>query len=148
MRSLKVPTLSMLRNQHCRAIALVLGLTVVSGCAQKDAYQVTGRAQYKDGTPITGAVRIIRFEPTADTTAKIRKAAGGTIAEDGTFEMFTRKPGDGVYAGKYAVTFSILTRAMGGTSLIPDQYTRADTTPFVIDVDDDKEDLLYELEKK
>jgi hypothetical protein len=145
---MNVPTLSVLRNQQFRALALVIGFVVVSGCGAKDSYHVSGRAQYKDGTPITGAVRIVRFEPTDDTTAKIRKAAGGTIEEDGSFEMFTRKPGDGVYAGKYAVTFSVLTKAMGGTSLIPDQYTRADTTPFVIEVDDDKSELLYELEKK
>ena len=108
---------------------------------------MSGRVQYSDGTPITGAVRVIRLEPTQDSTATIRKAASGTIAEDGTFELFTRRPGDGVYAGKYAVTFSVLTRALGGTSLIPEQFTRAETTPFELVVDDDKEDLEYSLEK-
>ena len=127
--------------------ALLLMLCVIAGCSSKEAYQVSGRAQYKDGSPITGAVRIIRFEPTANSTATIRKGASGTIAEDGSFEMFTRKPGDGVYAGEYAVTFSVLTQPMGGTSLIPAYFTHPESTPFKIVVDDDKDDLLYELDK-
>jgi hypothetical protein len=122
-------------------------LLYIAGCGSKEAYQVSGRAQYEDGSPIKGAVRIIRFEPASDSTATIRKAAAGTIAEDGSFELFTRKPGDGVYPGKYAVTFSILTQAMGGTSLVPMYYTHGKTTPFDIVVDDDKDGLLFELEK-
>ena len=108
---------------------------------------MSGRAQYKDGSPITGGVRIIRLEPAKNSTAKIRKGASGTIAEDGTFELFTRKPGDGVFAGEYAVTFSVLTRPLGGTSLIPAYFTHPESTPFQITVDEDKEGLLYELEK-
>jgi hypothetical protein len=141
-------TLGILRGRLFAAAGLALGFVVVVGCGGgNEAYQVSGRAQYKDGSPITGGVRIIRLEPTQDSTAKIRKAASGMIAEDGSFEMFTRKPGDGVYAGKYAVTFSVLTKALGGTSLIPARFTRADNTPFTIEVDNDKEELLYELDK-
>jgi hypothetical protein len=128
------------------ATALV-GVLGVAGCSSKDAYQVSGRAQYKDGSPITGGVRIIRFEPAKNSTAKIRKGASGTIAEDGTFQMFTRKPGDGVFVGQYAVTFSVLTRPLGGTSLIPAYFSHPESTPFTIDVDGNKEGLLFELEK-
>jgi hypothetical protein len=138
--------LSRLRGRFLAAVALALGLSAVVGCGSKDAYQASGRAQYKDGSPITGAVRIIRFEPAKNSTAKIRKGASGTIAEDGTFEMFTRKPGDGVYAGEYAVTFSVLTKALGGTSLIPAYYTHSESTPFNIVVDEDKEGLVFELD--
>ena len=51
------------------------------------------------------------------------------------------------YAGEYAVTFSVLTRPLGGTSLIPAYYSHPESTPFKITVDDDKTDLVYELEK-
>jgi hypothetical protein len=128
------------------ATALVCGTICQTGCG-REAHQVKGRVQYTDGTPITGGLRIIRFEPTHDTTAKIRKTASGQIAEDGTFEIFTRRPGDGVYAGKYAVTFTVRTTPFGGKSLIAKQFTHRDSTPFSILVDEDKEELLFELEK-
>jgi hypothetical protein len=108
---------------------------------------VSGRVQYTDGSPITGGVRVIRLEPADDTTAEVRKVASGIIAPDGTFEMFTRKPGDGVIAGKYLVTFTVMDKPMGGKLLIPEKYTTVDGTPFDIVVDDDKSGLLYELAK-
>ena len=129
------------------ATALVSGLIGAAGCG-RDVHQVSGRVQYKDGTPITGGLRIIRFEPAQDTTAAIRKAASSQIGEDGSFELYTRKPGDGVHAGKYAVTFTIRTTPFGGKSLIRQRFTRRDSTPFEIVVDEDKEGLLYALEKQ
>jgi hypothetical protein len=127
--------------------ALALGLLLQIGCGGRQAYDVTGRVQYKDGSPITGGVRVIRLEPTQDSGAEIRKAASSPIAEDGSFEMFTRRPGDGVIPGKYVVTFTVLDKAMGGNSLISEELTRGTTSPFELVVDEDKEDLLFELEK-
>src|SRR5687768_14245710 len=102
-------------NKPCLLMAgIALCLIGQAGCGSRDSYQVSGRAQYKDGSPITGAMRVIRLEPTEDTTAEIRKAAGTSIAADGSFELFTRKPGDGVIPGKYAVTFTVLDKPMGG----------------------------------
>ena len=135
-------------NKSCRLTAVIaLALVGQAGCGSREAYQVSGRAQYKDGSPITGATRVIRLEPTADTTAEIRKAAGTTITADGSFELFTRKPGDGVIPGKYAVTFTVLDKPMGGKSLIPAKFTNPINTPFEIVVDGDKTELLYELDK-
>jgi len=126
---------------------LAVGLFLQVGCGGREAYDVSGRAQYKDGSPITGGVRVIRLEPAKDTSAEIRKAASSPIAEDGSFEMFTRRPGDRVIPGKYVVTFTVLDKAMGGKSLIPERFSRGDASPFQIVVDDDQEDLLFELEK-
>ncbi len=82
-------------------LLILTGLVVAFvGCGSRQSYDVSGVAQYQDGSPITGAVRIVRLEPTDDTTATIRKAASGYLAEDGTFEMFTRRPGDGVIPGQ------------------------------------------------
>jgi hypothetical protein len=134
-------------TRQLRRAALTLAAITLTGCGAKESYQVSGQVKYSDGSPITGGVRIIRFEPTDDTTAKIRKAASATIAEDGSFTAFTRRPGDGVFAGKYSVTFSVLTKPLGGTSLIPDYYTDSRSTPFKLDVDDDKTGLDYKLEK-
>jgi hypothetical protein len=128
-------------------LAVSMSFVCVVGCGGRTTYQVTGRVQYKDGSPITGGVRVIRLEPTDDTTAEIRKAANGTIAPDGAFEMYTRRPGDGVIPGKYWVTFTVMDKPFGGRLLIPFKYTIGAESPFELVVDDDKSDLLYELEK-
>jgi hypothetical protein len=81
------------------------------------------------------------------STAEIRKLATGEIGSDGRFQMYTRKPGDGVIPGKYAVTFTVMDKPMGGKSLILPKYTSAAETPFEIDVDGNKTETVYELEK-
>jgi hypothetical protein len=129
---------------------LILGLGLVSqtGCGQRSSYQVSGNVHYKDGSPITGGTCVIRFEPTQSSTATLKKTATGIIAQDGSFQMFTRKPGDGVIPGKYAVTFLVKDKPMGGKMLIPEKYVSATETPFEITVDGNKTDLLYELDKQ
>jgi hypothetical protein len=129
-------------------LLLVVGLVSQVGCGTRTSYQVSGHAQYKDGSPITGGVRIIRLEPTQSSTAAIRKVASGEIGPDGSFDLFTRKPGDGVIPGKYAVLFTVLDKPMGGKLLIPAKYNSAVDTPFEITVDGDKTGLSYELEKQ
>lgn len=101
----------------------------------------------KDGTVPHGALCVIRFEPASDTTAQIRKAASSDIQSDGFFEAFTRKPGDGVFLGKYNVVFSIISDPNdSSTSLIDKKYTRPDTTPYHVTIEDDVSDLEFELE--
>jgi len=139
----------MVRGSRRSFAWLAVTMTVLSlaGCGGRTAYQVSGRVQHKDGSPITGATRVIRLEPAADTTAEIRQTASGTIESDGTFEMFTRRPGDGVIPGKYVVTFTVMDKPLGGMSLIPQKYTNREESPFELVVDEDKSGLLFELEK-
>jgi hypothetical protein len=129
-------------------LGLALSIFTTVGCNGRSTYQVSGKVQYKDGSPITGGVRVVNFEPTESSTATIRKTATGQIGQDGTFEMYSRKPGDGVIPGKYAVTFVVMDKPMGGKLLIPQKYASAAETPFEITVDGNKTDLLYELEKQ
>jgi hypothetical protein len=129
-------------------VVLAAGLVGVIGCGGRTTHQVSGKVQYTDGSPISGGARVIRLEPTSDTTAEIRKVASGVIEQDGSFELFTQRPGDGVIAGKYKVTFTVMDKPMGGKSLIPLKYTTEDQTPFELVVDDDKTGLTYELEKQ
>jgi hypothetical protein len=60
--------------------------------------------------------------------------------------MYTRKPGDGVYLGTYAVTFAVWKGAMDQTSLIDERYTSPLTTPHKINVEGDMNDLKFEIE--
>jgi len=127
----------------------ILSTAGVAGCERGPAVaQLSGTVQYPDGSPPRGAIRAIRFEPTEESTAKIRKSAGGDIsAVDGSFQMFTRKPGDGVHIGEYAVTFAVLRDPKDiASSLIVDKYTSSRTTPYHVTVDRDIDDLKFEIE--
>ncbi len=130
---------------------LFLGiLTLVVGCGGKQTAQVSGVVRYTDGSPIEGAAKVITFLPAIDSSAKIKKAASGTLRDDGTFVMMTRRRGDGVICGKYNVTFAVLSRPTDpNSSLIPKKYTGEEPSPFEpIIVDRDITDLEFLLEKK
>jgi hypothetical protein len=100
----------------------------------------------KDNSLQSAGIRMVRLEPTADTNATVRKGASGTIKEDGSFELYTRRPGDGVYLGKYAVTFAFYRGAMDQRPLIPAKYTSATTTPYQVVIDHNRDDLNFEIE--
>lgn len=132
---------------RCWLTVLVLWLGCACiGCGRPSTANVRGKVLYVDGAVPTGGVRIVQFQPTADTNAKVRKAASGEIQPDGSFEVYTRKPGDGIFLGKYAVTFSIWKGPMDPVSLVAHKYTKGDTTPFIVTIDGDRDDLLFKIE--
>jgi hypothetical protein len=140
----------MANSRHRLPTTLILSiacLIAAIGCGKSNsAAQVKGRVICKDGPLPAAGVRMVRLEPTADSTAPIRKGASGSINDDGTFELYTRKPGDGVLPGKYAVTFAFYAGAMDHKSLIPAKYTKAATTPHQVTVENDIDDLELEIE--
>jgi hypothetical protein len=124
----------------CCAMSLV-------GCNRGPAMaQVSGTVLYKDGSVPQGGVRKVRFEPTKDSPAEIRKGAAGIIRDNGTFDMYTMKPGDGVYLGKYAVTFAVWKGPMDPVSLILVKYTNAVMSPYQVTVDGNVDNLKFEIE--
>ncbi len=131
-----------------RRLTWLVPVLCLSACGAPETAQVRGRVTMTDGTPPQGAIRVIRFEPTDDTTATVRKAGFADLEEDGSFEMMTRKYGDGVYCGKYKVTFSIFENTDGTGSTISKKYEAAATTPYVIEVTGNMRDLVYEIEPR
>ncbi len=132
-----------------RNLVLCLCVTCLAGCHRgPDVAQVSGKVLYKDGSVPKGGVRVVRFEPAADSPTGIRKGATGDIQADGSFEMMTRKPGDGVYFGKYNVTFAIMKGPRDPVSYVDEKYTRAATSPYHVTVDKDIHDLAFEIEPK
>jgi hypothetical protein len=129
-------------------VLFLIAVVATAGCGGRaGTAEVKGRVIFKDGSVPRGAVCVVRFQPTADSTAEIRKAATGEIQADGFFEAFTRKPGDGVFLGKYDVTFSVLEDGTSSdSSLIDEKFTRASTTPYHITIEDDITDLGFQLE--
>src|SRR5689334_23205472 len=90
------------------AVLLTCSLAIGAGCNKGPSMvHVRGTVMNKDGSPLKGGVRVVRFEPASDSEATLRKAASGEIAQDGSFELFTRRPGDGIVTGKYNVTFTV-----------------------------------------
>jgi hypothetical protein len=107
---------------------------------------VRGKVFYKDGTVPRAGVCVIGFHPAPESTAEIRKGASSAIEPDGSFDMLTKKPGDGVYYGDYIVTFTIIKGPMDPTSLILPKYSNMRDSPYKITVDGNKDDLRYEVE--
>lgn len=108
--------------------------------------QVKGSVFYKDGSVPQGAIALVRFQPSQDSTAQVRKGATGTINADGTFEMFTRKQGDGVHHGEYVVTFLVQKSLSDQKSLVHEKYSMPHTTPIKVLVDGNIRDLKFEVE--
>ena len=110
-------------------------------------YQVSGKVLYKDGSVPKAPIAQVLFEPTPDSTATVRRSAQGEInPADGSFTLWTRKPGDGVFAGEYAVVFGLFKGAMDTKSMLPDKYSFGSQSPYKITVDGNKRDLSYEIE--
>jgi hypothetical protein len=120
----------------------------LAGCDRSAAMvHVRGKVLNKDGTVPQGGVRIVRFEPVQGAPAEKRRVASGNIENDGSFDLFTKMPGDGVIPGAYNVTFMVWKGEHDRVSLIPDSYTSSSSTPYKnVKVDRDQDDLKFEIE--
>lgn len=120
-----------------------------AGCNSKSMVPVRGKVTYKDGTVPAGGVAVVNFTPADDSTAQVRKGATGSINSDGSFEMMTRMPGDGVYPGSYNVAFVVQRSAMDATtSQILPKYNNPKTSGYTVTIDAAKSDLSFEIEPK
>jgi hypothetical protein len=132
---------------HGRLLIGVALVVVLAGCQRGPTmYQVSGHVFYKDGTVPRGGVAVVVFQPKQDTTAEVRKGASGAIRPDGSFELWTKKAGDGAYAGEYNVGFTVLKAVMDPKPLIMDKYTRPGAAGYSVTVDHNISDLKYEIE--
>ena len=77
--------------------AALLAVPGVAGCGSR-YYPVRGTVTLDDGTPVTRGMVV--FERTAGGPPI---TARGTIQSDGSYQLGTDKPGDGVPPGKYRV---------------------------------------------
>jgi hypothetical protein len=147
---LSAPQNKMLMLVHRRNTWLVLALLVIAaaGCEHGPRmYKVSGKVTFKGGPMPHAGVCTVQFIPSAGTSATEHKGAGGAINPDGTFEMHTRKPGDGVVPGEYDVTFAIWPGPMDPRPLVLPKYTSPSATPYKnVKIDRDISDLEFEVE--
>lgn len=138
-----------LPDRSCKPLVLSLPwlLMAALGCNHgPEMHQVKGHVFFKDGTVPRAAVSVVVFQPKKDTTAEFRKGASGAILPDGSFQLWTRKAGDGVYKGEYLVSFTVLKAIMDPKPLIVEKYTRPETSGYEVKVDRDISDLKFEIE--
>jgi hypothetical protein len=79
------------------AVAVSLLLLGAVGCGPR-LYPVRGTVTYPDGKPLTEGTVVFESKD-ADKPITAR----GTLQPDGSYELSTSRPGDGVPAGKYQV---------------------------------------------
>jgi hypothetical protein len=125
-------------------VLVVLALLGPLGCNRSDGtVQVTGSVKYADGAAVTGESPLVLFEP-VDANGK---AASGSIKADGTFDLMTVKPGDGVKPGAYKVVLKVFKNYRAQTLAVPDRYGDAATTPLDATVDSGHTHFDFVVEK-
>ncbi len=138
---------------------VVLGLSAWLGCGQSrpEMASVGGKITYQGNPVATG--RIV-FHPVDG-----RRPAMAAINEDGTYQLTTFDTKDGAMVGEHVVTIKS-TRTVGGAPvdefseappdaaaveppklqwLVPEKYSRKDTTPLKATVKDGKNVINFDL---
>jgi hypothetical protein len=86
--------------RRVRPVILLLLLSALVGCGG-GLHPVRGQVTLDDGTPLTKG--LVVFE---STEGEPPLTARGDVQADGSYELSTHKPGDGVPPGKYRVLVS------------------------------------------
>ncbi len=132
-----------------RAVILLLVVTFLSCNGGPTMVQVTGKITNTDGSMLKGGIREVRFEPARDVPQEGLRTASGQIESDGSYHLFTRKPGDGIMPGTYNVMVTVWKEQHDPVSLIDDRYSVAATTPFKnVKIDRNRDDLDFKIEPK
>ena len=79
-------------------LTCLLALAFILGGCNSGLHTVRGKVAFEDGTPLDGGMVVFEMTEGGKT-----HQADGPIQPDGTFEMRTSQPGDGVHPGKYRV---------------------------------------------
>jgi hypothetical protein len=103
--------------------------------SQKPTFAARGRVLLDD-QPLKNAV--VTLHPLGDTATKPVRSYARTDAE-GNFELSTYQPGDGVPAGRYAIT--ILQDADEGAVRVPQRYANPKTSGLIVEVKEEENAL-------
>ena len=136
-----------LRPRTCVCGLALACAVVVTGCGHKPpVVHVKGKVAFKNGPMPNTPVRMILFSPSGNTAAEVRRGASSLIETDGSYELWTKNPGDGINVGEYNVTFAVQKGPMDPTSLIPGKYSSLATPYKNIKVDKNTDDLNFEID--
>jgi hypothetical protein len=105
-------------------------IIAIGGCNREpfEYVKVHGKISYEDGSLIPAKRLIVRFIPQTPSQSAARTPRPGDAIVDAKTGMFDRvtshTPGDGIVVGDHKVVIR------GGGSLVPEEYTRSETTPL------------------
>jgi hypothetical protein len=110
------------------------------GCGPDNPFeqvQVSGTVTYDDGSLIPGEYVELQFlpqGPAIDARTHPRPGRAAVKPSDGSFDTVTsHKYGDGIAIGKHKVLVYSFDGQRRPTGAIPNEYTKADTTPLEVD---------------
>lgn len=131
---------------------LALCLTI-AGCNGEGKLNVTGVVKHPDGSVPKGmGPSYVGFYPADPNDPKAKGASASIDAETGAFTLYTVKPGDGAFPGKYKVIFKVDAayppKANGASSLVPVEYNDPDTTPLTAEISSSQTHFPFEVPKR
>jgi hypothetical protein len=122
-----------------RYVIVLAGMIIPwSGCGGTgspfDYVKVGGKLSYEDGTPIPAEGIKLVFDSQAPPVGNAHPRPGSAmVSAGGEFKDVTSyKYADGLVPGKHKVSILYATDA-AGKLLVPAEYTKASTTPLVVD---------------
>jgi hypothetical protein len=124
------------------------------GCGDAEGkLNVTGSVKHPDGSVPKGlGPGYVSFVPEDTNAPGARGASGAIDATTGEFTLFTQKPGDGAFPGKYKVTLKIDTsyppKPGGASSVVPLEYLNPETTPLSAEISSSKRRFDFEVPKR
>jgi hypothetical protein len=129
-------------------VLLFLGLT---GCGDSIGHTVPVKGKVTvDGKALSKGS--VTFWPNKEKGNNSQHEAGGQISEDGSYEVYTKGKA-GIPPGHYKVTVVAQTDADNTAPtkvklLVPQKYTKAETTPLLIEVVENPASGAYNLDVK
>ena len=129
-------------------MVLIVLAGVAGGCGG-GLCPIQGKLTWKDGSPATELANSqVVFEQEEKHTSSV-----GVIQADGTFQMMTLKPGDGVPAGhhKVAILEHRPNSNAAGTQLVPAKldlkYADLNSSGLEVDIKPGKNDISFALDR-
>jgi hypothetical protein len=140
------------------AVVLVV-ILAAAGCGGQSVYPVRGKVTF-EGKAMKGGGSIA-FMPTGGQSGK---AAGGEIAEDGSYVLMTHKPGDGSMTGDFRVVITQVAErepdatkdgekpgksvsVVGKEDLIPEVYGNPNNSPLTAKVEAKDNVIDFDLKR-
>lgn len=124
-----------------KGLVVLTGMMVVwPGCGSNSPFEyvkVSGKLTYEDGTPIPADGIKLVFNSQAPPIGDAHPRPGSAmVSASGEFNDVTSyKYADGLVPGKHKVSILYATDA-DGKLLVPVEYTKANTTPLMVDTAD------------
>jgi hypothetical protein len=120
-------------------------LGTISGCGKEPIYPVEGKVLDKEGKAFPDlAGSTVEFD-----SLEAKVSASGTIQEDGSFQLSTKKQNDGAWVGKHKVLigrkfFNVDTPA---PRVIPAKYEDYATSELTAEVKPGKNTIIFHVDR-